>query len=248
MTIHFYELDSLGSPIEACKLISPLLLLSIILRVPRSPPLVTQSPFTYTNTDDYRQTTLEASSTLASIITFNWAGVVMKRVTQQAEENARESSVPYLQSKNRGYHLYHEWKASCQDSLNSRQPANALQAALGCAPNWANGVAWRISQTHKRAYLRVWFFDTVLIVSKVGPAWALKRFLQELSDVEIHGSTKYAWAWLVVMIGSLFARTFLTAADYFQWYAHLHTRVRSQMSTLVFEKILLVRTLSCPKS
>lgn len=161
-------------------------------------------------------------------------------VQEQADAGEQDHSVPFLQSKNRGYNLYHAWKASCTASLNGQEPITAKAEALGRSPKRVNAVLWRVLQSHKSSFLLNCFLDFLLAGWRIVPAWSMRVFLRELATVKSKGTSKYAWAWLVFLIFSLVIRTIATAMNYLTWNGRLHTRIRSQMNSLVFEKLLLV--------
>lgn len=218
--------------------VAPLTIFSLTLSIHRSPPLITRSPFTYQDTNGFEKTSYQESASLFSVLTFGWAIHLIRSVRQQACDGVQDHSVPYLHASNRSYRLYHDWKASCAASLKGQEPANAKEEALGRSPCRVNAVLWRILQTHKSEFLITWFLDFLLAVWRMAPAWALKVFLAELAAIESKATMKYAWSWLVILVMSLVIRSIITAIDWFQWSGRLHTRIRSQVGSLVFEKLV----------
>lgn len=176
-------------------------------------------------------------------MTFGWAAPMIRSVLEQARNGAPEISIPYLPARNRTYSTYHTWKRSCTASLSRQLASTPKEDALGRSPQIVNAVLWRIVQANRSTFLVTWFFDILLACARNLPAWSVKRFLQELEGAEARGTSRYAWAWLVIMTSSLAIRTLLTAADYFRWNGRLQTRIRSQVAAMVFEKTLLVSPL-----
>lgn len=239
---HQYSFDAI-TLYTSC---APALLLCIDLVIPRSPSLSTHSPFTYSISAEHKQTSLEESASLLSLITFSWTVPTMMSVIQQVQMQIYEIVMPYLHARNRSYNLYHAWKLSCASSLRGDLPANPKEEALGRCPKRVNAVLWRIVQANRSAFIVVWTFDIFLASARNLPALTVKHFLIELDAIEVRGTSKYAWAWLIIMVGSIAFRTLLTAADYFRWNARLQSRTRSAIATLVFERALLVSPCTIP--
>lgn len=221
--------------------LTPAFVFCMALLVPRSPHLITRSPFTYSSKEGFDQTTFEDSATLLSLVTFSWPKATMSFVIDQSRSSVDELIVPYRQARTRSFHLYHAWKQSCARSLRGELPPNPKEEALGRCPKRVNAVLWRIVQVNRSAFVVVWIFDILLACGRNLPALALKYFLSELEAVESRETTKYAWAWFVIMTLSLAARTFITAADYIRWNVLLQGRTRAAIASLVFERALLVR-------
>lgn len=219
---------------------APALLFCLTLTIRRSPPLITRSPFTYADSQNYEATSYEESATLLSLITFAWSSPMIYSVLEQARQKAPKLSVPYVHSRNRSYRLYHNWKRSCAASLSGEAPTCAKEEVLGRCPKSVNGVLWRIMQANRSTFAVVWVFDILLACARNLPAFTVKHFLGELEAADERGTTRFAWAWLVIMVVSIGLRTLMMAADYFRWNGRLQTRTRTQVATLVFERSLLV--------
>lgn len=217
---------------------APAVMFCIFLTIPRSPLLLTRSPFTYADNRNFDNTSYEESATLLGLITFDWCSRTIHSVLDQTN-----NSLPYLHARNRSYKLYHVWKRACAASLCGEAPSNAKEEALGRSPKCVNAVLWRIVQANRSTFATVWFLDILLACARNLPVLAIKRFLDELEAVEAKGTTKFAWTWLVIMTTSLALRTLLTAMDYFRWNGRLQTRIRSQIAAIVFERSLLVSVL-----
>jgi hypothetical protein len=204
----------------------------VTLTIRRSPPLITRSPFTYADKQNFEKTTYEESATLLSLITFSWPSPMIYSVLEQARQKVPELSIPYVHARNRSYRLYHNWKRSCEASLSGGAPTCAKEETLGRCPKAVNGVLWRIVQANRSTFTVVWFFDI--------PAVTVKHFLSELEAADERGTRRFAWAWLVIMVVSIGLRTLMMATDYFRWNGRLQTRSRTQVAALVFERTLLV--------
>lgn len=169
---------------------------------------------------------------------------MIHNVLQQTRSRTPDLSVPYLHSRNRSYKLYHTWKRSCAASLSGGTPTSSKEEALGRCPKAVNGILWRIVQANRSTFFVVWFFDILLACARNLPAFTVKHFLRELEAADERGTTKFAWAWLVIMVVSIALRTLVMAADYFRWNGRLQIRSRIQVATLVFERALLVSCFS----
>ena len=146
----------------------------------------------------------------------------------------------------RGYALFEAWKKSCAASLPKDEKPAPGDIDIGHSPfpRLIGRLQWRILVCNARTSIIGAGMECVLAGLRYGPAWSIKHFLEVFEESGKGAvSRRLAWAWLLMIVASMLARSLLQAQTYANWNCINTPSIRAQLNAALYQKTLRVRVL-----